>query len=176
MTTHEWSDTATGHTFGAYEIRRVGTSRWSIEVNASLKPTLGHRDSDDVRLFNSLRSARATALHLEVVRVRRIKLIRHVTLSIVMLGLSVAFYSAMSAGTEVNRLELFTLAAVSVFVALSESLDAFVLLVADGWDHRYEVPKLSRLDKYVSLAVISALWRKPRSRTSCQQSNVRTLT
>jgi hypothetical protein len=98
---------------------------------------------------------------LEVVRVRRIKLIRHVTLSIIMFGLSVGFYLTMAAGSEVNRLEWFSLSAVAIFVALSEGLDAFVLVVADGWDHRYEVPSVTFIDKHVSLVVIATLWPRP---------------
>ena len=104
-------------------------------------------------------------------------LVRHVTLSMVMFGMSVGFYLTMAAGTEANRLVWFTLSGVAVFVALSEGLDAFVLVVAGSWDHRYEVPRLSIVDQVVSFTVISALW--PRSEpvnTHEDIESVRTLT
>jgi hypothetical protein len=146
-------------------------------IDASVRPAARRRRLDDGKIFLSLPSARAAALHLEVVRVRRVKLIRHVTLSIVMFGTSIGFYLTMLAGSEVNRLEWFTLSAVAMFVALSEGLDAFVLVVADGWDYRYEVPKLSIIDRFVSLVVISTLWPRPeRADTTDDVQKVRSLT
>jgi hypothetical protein len=148
-----------------------------MEVDASVKPPIHRRRLDDGRVFPSLKSARAAALHLEVVRVRRIKLIRHMTLSMVMFGMSVGFYLTMVAGTEANRLEWFTLSGVAIFVALSEGLDAFVLIVADGWDHRYDVPRLSIVDRVVSFTVISALWPRPEPVNTHEDiESVRTLT
>lgn len=161
MTTLEWSETEDGYTSGGYQITRTGTRQWTVNVGTSTKPPIHRRRQDDSQVFHSLRSARAAALHLEVVRVRRAKLIRHVTLSMVMLGMSVGFYLAMAAGSQTNRLEWFTLSGVAIFIALSEGLDAFVLMVADGWDRIYEAPKLSIVDRFVSFMVISALW--PRS-------------
>jgi hypothetical protein len=121
-------------------------------------------------MFNSLRTARAAALHLEVVRVRRIKLIRHVTLSIVMLGLSVVFYLTMSAGNEANRLEWFALAGASLVIALSEGIDAFAVVVADGWDYGYQAPRISILDRFVLSVVTSTVWPKPRPVATCDQT------
>jgi hypothetical protein len=177
MTTLEWSETEGGYTSGGYLITRTGTRQWSMEVDTSVKPPMRRRPRDDGRSFHSLGSARAAALHLEVVRVRRIKLIRHVTLSMVMFGMSVGFYLTMAAGSEANRLEWFTLSGVAIFAALSEGLDAFVLVVADGWDHRYEVPRLSIVDRVVSFTVISALWPRPEPvNTHEDMESVRTLT
>ena len=93
-----------------------------------------------------------------------------------MFGMSVGFYLAMAAGSETNRLEWFTLSGVAIFVALSEGVDAFVLMVADGWDHRYEVPRLSIVDRFVSFAVISALWPRPEAVNASEEiERVRTL-
>jgi hypothetical protein len=177
MTTLEWNETDSGYRSGPYQISPVGSGQWSLEADPSLKPPVRQGSSDDAGIFKSLKSARAAALHLEIVRVRRAKLIRHVTLSIVAFGLSVAFYLTMSASSETNRLEWFVLAGAALFIALSEGLDAFVLLVEDGWDYRYEVPKLSMLDRSVSSVVISAVWRQPVPiKTSEQSVLVRPLT
>jgi hypothetical protein len=83
----------------------------------------------------------------------------------------------MIQGTQANGLEWFVLAGVALYIALSEGLDAFVLLVSDGWDHRYEVPKVTALDRIVSSAVIPVLWRRPTSlRPTREQERVRPLT
>jgi len=177
MTTFERSETEDGYTSSGYQITRTGARRWAVEVDSSVKPPIRRRRCDDRREFSSLRSARAAALHLEIVRVRRIKLIRHVTLSMFMFAMSVGFYLTMLAGSVTNRLELFTLSGLAIFVALSEGLDAFVLVVADGWDHLYEVPRLSRVDRVVSATVISTLWPRPEAvGTPGETESVRTLT
>jgi hypothetical protein len=94
-----------------------------------------------------------------------------------MFGLSVAFYATMSASPVTNRLEWFALAVATLVVALSEGLDAFVLVVADGWDRIYEVPELSIVDRSVSFAVVSALWPRPEPvSTDDQREIVRPLT
>jgi hypothetical protein len=177
MTTLEWSETEDGHVSSGYLITRMGPAQWVLHVDASLIPPGKRPRTKHERPFASLRSARAAALHLEVVRVRRIKLIRHTSLAIAMFAMSVAFYVTMMAGTAANRLELFTLAGVSLVVSLSEGLDAFVLLVADGWDHRYEVPRVTVIDRTVTSAVVSTLWPKVRQVSiSEQMASVRPLT
>jgi hypothetical protein len=177
MTTLEWSETEEGYESAGYRIKRFGTHEWTIEFDPSELPTLARRRSTDVRVFGSLKSARAGALHMEVVRIRSLKLIRHVTLSLMMLCLSVGSYVTMATGTQTNRLEWFVLAGAALFIGLSEGLDAFVLLVSDGWDHLYEVPKVTALDRIISSAVTSALWRRPISeRPVHEQERVRPLT
>ena len=177
MTTLEWSETQEGYESAGYQIKRFGTHEWTINCDRSELPTFSGRRSTDIRVFGSLKSARAAALHMEVVRIRRLKLIRHVTLSPIALFLSVGSYVTMATGTQANRLEWFVLAGAALYIALSEGVDAFVLLVSDGWDHRYEVPKVTRLDRIISSAVTSDLWRKPMSERPVQeQERVRPLT
>lgn len=169
MTTLEWNETNDGYTSGGYQITRAGAKRWSMELDTSLIPPVVQRRSSEARMFRSLRSARAAALHLEAVRIRRIKLIRHVSLSIVLFGLSVGFYLTMSAGSETNGLEWFTLSAIALVLALSEGLDVFVLPVADGWDRRYDVPRISTVDRVVSHMVLSTVWPKRRTVNSSDE-------
>jgi len=160
MTTLEWQDAHGTYVCDGYRIEPESRHRWLLTLDDPRIRMIVGRRFQAGRTFGSLRSARAAALHLEVVKVRRIKLIRHVTVSIVMIGLSVAFYLTMSAGTETSRLEWFGLAGAALVLALREGVDAFALAVADGWDHRYEVPRISMVDRIVSSAVVAALWRK----------------
>jgi hypothetical protein len=177
MTTLKWSETTNGYRSGGYRLTRAGARRWSMECDASMQPGAGNRRSDEPWVFDSLRSARAAAIHLEVVRVRRIKLIRHATLAIAMFGLSIVFYLTMSAGTEATRLEWFTIAGIALVMSLSESLDAFVLVVADGWDHLYEVPRLTLIDTVVAGVVVATLWpRRQATGPTGDVSKIRTLT
>ena len=160
MRTLEWSETEDGHVSSGYVITLMGPSHWFLRVDESLSPPSRQQPTKHERQFASLRSARAAARHLEVVRVRRIKLIRHISLAFAIFAMSVAFYFTMMAGTAANRLEWFALAVISLVVSLSEGLDAFVLLVADGWDHRYEVPEVTVIDRTVTSVVVSTLWPK----------------
>jgi hypothetical protein len=177
MTTLEWSETEEGYESAGYQIRRLGAHGWTISFDSPELPTIARRGSTDIRVFGSLKSARAAALHLELVRIRRLKLIRHVALSLMMFCLSVVSYVAMATGTQSYRLEWFVLAGAALFIGLSEGLDAFVLVVSDGWDHRYEVPKVTTLDRIISLVATSTLWRKPISeRPTNEQERVRPLT
>jgi len=177
MTTLEWSETEEGYESAGYQIKRFGTYGWTIGFDSSELPTIARRGSTDIRVFGSLKSARAAALHMELVRIRRLKLIRHVALSLMMFSLSVVSYVTMASGTLTYRLEWFVLAGAALFVGLSEGLDAFVLVVSDGWDHRYEVPKVTVLDRIISSVVTSTFWRKPISaRPTNEQERVRTLT
>ena len=177
MTTLEWSETEEGYESAGYQIKRLGTHEWTIAIDSPELPTVARRGSTDVRVFGSLKSACAEALHMELVRIRRLKLIRHVTLSIMMLCLSVGSYVTMATGAQTNRLEWFVLAGAALFVGLSEGLDAFVPLVSDGWDHSYEVPKVTALDRIISSAVTSTFWRKPISaQPTSEQERVRPLT
>ena len=176
MTSLEWIETEDGYRSGGYEITRRGASQWSIQVDSTLKPPLRRPRSNDEWTFRSLKSARAAALHLEIVRVRRVKLIRHVTLSIVTFGLAVGCYLTMTAAAEMNQLSWFVLSGFALVASLSEGLDAFVLVVSDGWDYRYEVPKLSVLDRSVSFLIVSTLWPKPKSvEASLEPVSVRVL-
>ena len=169
MTTLDWSETEHGYVSSGYLITRPpGEIRWALRVDASLIPPV-RRTTSHARPYASLQSARAAALHLEVVRIRRIKVIRHITLSLVAFVLSVAFYFTMMSGTAANRLEWFALAGIALVVSLSEGLDAFVLIVADGWDHRYEVPRVTVTDRIVASMVVSTLWPKPHQASETRQ-------
>jgi hypothetical protein len=177
VTTLEWSETQEGYESAGYRIKRSGTHGWTIRCDPSELPNVTRRGSADMRVFGSLQSARAAALHMELVRIRRLKLIRHVALSLMMLSLSVGFYVAMATGTQTYRLEWFVLAGAALFIGLSEGLDAFVLVVSDGWDHRYEVPRVTALDRIIPFVVTSNLWRKPISaQPTHKQERVRPLT
>jgi len=177
MTPLEWSETEEGYESAGYQIKRFGTHGWTIYCDRPELPTVARRGSTDIRVFSSLKSARAAALHMELVRIRRLKLIRHVTLSLMMLCLSVGSYVTMATGTQTNRLEWFVVAGAALFVGLSEGLDVFVLVVSDGWDHRYEVPKVTVLDRIISSAATSTFWRRPVSaRSTNEQERVRPLT
>lgn len=177
MTDIDWIETDDGYTGSGYRISRVGSGQWSVGTDGSSSSSCRPHLGDDPRTFSSLKSARAAALHLEITGVRRIKLIRHLTVSILMGGLSVAFYLMMSAATAATRLEWFVVSGVALVVALSEGLDAFVLLVQNGWDHEHDVPRITIVDKVLSMAVVSTLLPKhPPVTTGEHTVHVRPLT
>ena len=157
MTTLEWHETAGAYVCDGYRITRSTEREWMLALDASRIRTVARRGRHRSQSFGALRSARAAALHLEVIRVRRIKRIRHITLAFVMALVSIASYLTMAAGTPARRLEWFAVSSVAIVLAFNEGIDAFVLMVSDGWDHKYEVPRLTVVDRLVACLVTATL-------------------
>ncbi len=164
MSSFDWHHTRETDRCNGYRIRRVDAERasWVLEFDGTDAIPLGLRSRDAGRRYRSLRCARAAAVHMEVVRLRRLKLTRHWFLSAVLLTTSVGFYLTMEAADQSSRIEWF-LAALAVFVVgFSEGLDGVVILISDGWDHAYDVPRITRIDTWIGRTM--ARLRTPTSR------------
>ena len=85
------------------------------------------------------------------------KRIRHVTLAFVLAFVSVASYLTMAAATPARQLEWFIVSGVALIFAFNEAVEAFVLVVSDGWDHKYEVPPVTVIDRTVASLVTGTL-------------------
>jgi len=144
----EWVDSDGIHRCDGYTIECVDSSSmsWSLRLDPSHLP-LGLTPRDSGRRYRNLRSARAAATHLEITRLRRMKFIRHGILAVVSLIASVVSYQMISLPHQGATLEWFAAALITMYIALSESLSGLLLLIDDGWDQRYEVPRITRLDR-----------------------------
>lgn len=123
-------------------------------VSAETMP-MGVWKRDLGKRFTTLRAARAAAVHIEVVRLRRIKQARHVALASVFFVAAVWFYHLMALPAQWYRVELFAAATIALVVALSEGLAAFLMVIDDGWDYLYEVPRITFLDRAIAALLLS---------------------
>ncbi len=157
MTTLEWLEADGAYVCDGYRITRSSDHEWMLTLDASRIRSVVRRGRHRSQRFGSLRSARAAALHLEVVTVRRMKRIRHVTLAFVLAFVSVASYLTMAASTPARQLEWFVVSGIALVFAFNEGLGALVLTVSDGWDHKYEVPRVTLVDRIVAGLVTRTL-------------------
>lgn len=139
-----------------YRIDRVRDdgAPWLLTLERVRWPRFVRRARRDGERFWSLRSACAEALHMEVVRVRSAKLTRHIVLAVLLMLTAGGLYGAMTLASEPTRIQWFAVSLVVVAIAWSEALSAFMIATSGGWDHGYEVPHLTWIDRGVTRATI----------------------
>ena len=147
-----WDENGDTHRSRGYRIDhlRDDDPPWLLTLEDVTWPRFVVSARSDGERFRTLRSARAAALHMEVMRVRTAKLTRHIVLALMLLAAAGLLYSAMNVSTESSRIEWFVASLAALVLAWSEALSAFVILISEGWDHGYEVPRLSWIDRGVS--------------------------
>lgn len=141
-------------------IARIGDARsdWSI---CCAVPPIGLWKRDLAKRFTTLTAARAAVVHMEVVRLRRIKQARHLVLTAVFSASAVWSYQIMALPEQWYRVEWFAVATIAVVVALSECLSAFLMVIDDGWDYRYEVPRITVVDRLIARMFLTYPSRRP---------------
>jgi len=149
-----------------YRIERTGSADkpWVITFGDNAAAPLGLLPRDSGKAYPSLRVARAAATHLEVLRERRIKFVRHVVLAILWAIVAVTAYRIMAAPDQPLQLEWFAVALVAVFFFLNETLEGFLVAIDEGWDRFYEIRSVSRTDRIIARAIFFA--RAPLTRSS----------
>jgi len=161
MTTLEWEQSGNTYYRNGLRIDKLDAPDAAWVLDADILPVgVWHRDLG--KRYRTLRLARAAAVHMEVVRLRRMKQARHVSLVAVLLFASVWSYRVMERPDQVYRVEWFALAVLAIALALNEGVGAFVMTVDDGWDYRYEVPRVTFLDR----AIAGVLLQYPARRTN----------
>ncbi len=153
MTTIERDDLGDRLCDNALQIERIGDggTDWSLSCVA-LPIGLWKRDLG--KRFATQRGARAGVVQLEVVRLRRIKQARHLVLTAVFSASAVWSYQIMALPDQWYRVEWFVAATFAVVAALSEGLSAFLMVIDDGWDYRYEVPRITLVDRAIAGIVL----------------------
>ncbi|MCL1598643.1 MAG: hypothetical protein M3094_05630, partial [Actinomycetia bacterium] len=128
-----------------------GGSDWLLSCAA---PPIGLWKRDLGKRFTTLRAARAAVVQMEVVRLRRIKQARHLVLTAVFSMSAVWAYQIMALPDQWYRVEWFVAATFAVAAALSEGLSSFLMVIDDGWDYRYEVPRITLVDRVIAGVVL----------------------
>ncbi len=147
------SETAAARHGRAARLRivEVGDGTWRL-VGDPVPVGVWRHDLE--RRYHSRRAARTGAVHLEVVRVRRMKLTRHLVMTVVFATAAWWSHGLVERPGEVHRIEWFAVAVVGAVLALSEMLAAFLLTIDNGWDPGYEVPQVTALDRFVGRVVL----------------------
>jgi hypothetical protein len=151
-----WDEKDDIYRANGYRIDRVRDegAPWLLTLERVRWPRFVRQARRDGHRFWSLRSACAAALHMEVVRVRCAKLTRHIVLAVLLLLTAGVLYAVMTLASEPTRVEWFAGSLVVVGIAWSEALSAFMIATSGGWDHGYEVPTLTWIDRGVTRAII----------------------
>jgi hypothetical protein len=156
MTSLVWDEKDDTYRSNGYRIvhLRGDGAPWLLTLENVRWPRFVVRARSDGERFRSLRAARGAAVHMEIARVRSAKLTRHIVLSVFLMVAAALLYSVMSVSAETSRIEWFAASLVALVMAWSEALSAFMILISEGWDYGYDVPRLSWIDRGVSGAAI----------------------
>jgi len=145
-----------------YRIDRIGSVEkpWVVGFDESGVIPLGLFHRDSAKAYPSRRIARAAVVHLEVLRERRIKFVRHVVLAALWLALAVVAYNVMASPGQRFQIEWFAVVLVAAFFFLSETLEGFLVVIDEGWDRFYEIRSVSRTDRFIARLVFLPFARR----------------
>lgn len=148
MTVPGWTSDGTVHRHEGYRIEPAPgqAGGWILHVQEPPHPVLA--SIDDAR-FDSLKAAKAAAIHHRMMVTRRTKMIRHGILAIAGVLTMVVTFAFMGLGPSTSRGVGFVVGLVAVFLTLRELVGLIVLLTSHGWDYAYDKPKLSMLDRAI---------------------------
>lgn len=156
MTTLEWGRSDDRCTARTLRIERDDDAPSdSIWLLCAERPPIGVWKRDLDKRFSTLGAARAAARHIDVVRLRRVKQARHVVLTCLFSASAIWSYQIMALPEQWYRVEWFAVATIAIVVALSEGLSAFLMVIDDGWDYLYEVPRITIVDRAIARTVLS---------------------
>lgn len=154
----DWGDPrASTSQSNGYRIEKIGPTHrpWVVGFEGYGVVPLGLYSREAGKAYASRKGACAGAVHLEVCRVRRLKLARHIVLSVVFGLAAIAAYVTMAAPTQTYRIELFVLALAAMTLALSEGLEALLIIIDEGWDYLYELRHVSPVDRFIGRIIFS---------------------
>jgi len=162
------------HTSG-YRIDKSGfrDKPWVIRFDESDIIPLGLFRYDSSSAYPTRRMAFAAAAHLEVLRERRIKFVRHVVLATLWAVAAVGAYIVMATPEQAFQVEWFAIALAAAFFCLNETLEGFLVVIDEGWDRFYEIRSVSRVDRLVAGVVFLPFIRARRPENDVDSVAVR---
>lgn len=159
----------------AYRVDKIGSHAkpWVIRFDDSGAVPLGLFHGDSWTAYPTRRLALAAVAHLEVLRERRIKFVRHIVLAAFWAAAAVVAYIVMAVPEQAFQIEWFAVALVAVFFFLNETLEGFLVVIDEGWDRFYEIRTVSRTDRLIARVVFSPFARMRRSEIDVDSGVVR---
>jgi len=164
------------HTTGC-RIDKIGfeDEPWVVGFDEPGGIPLGLFPRDFRRAYPTRRLARSAEAHLNVLRERRIKFVRHVVLAIVWAVAAVFAYTVMAAPGQPFQVEWFVVALVAAFFFLSETLEGFLVVIDEGWDRFYEIRRVTPTDRFIARVVFDPFSRRGRSHADAEANRVRVI-
>ena len=174
MTVPGWTLDGSIHRHDGYAIEPVPGGGWVVRVREPHHPVL---ETIENAHFDSLKSAKAAAIHHRLLVTRRTKMIRHAVLALAGVLVVTPTFAIVAPGNANGRVVWFVIGLVVLLLTLRELVGLVMLLLSHGWDYAYDRPRLSRLDTAIADMVI-ALTHSPRAtvRAGDAQSPVHVVT
>ncbi|GMQ99076.1 MAG: hypothetical protein BMS9Abin17_1626 [Acidimicrobiia bacterium] len=160
-----------------YRIDKIGSEEepWVVGLDDPGVIPLGLFSRDFTKAYPTRRLACAAEAHLEVLRERRIKFVRHVVLATVWAVAAVVAYIVMAAPGQPFQVEWFVVAFVAAFFFLSETLEGFLVVIDEGWDRFYEIRRVTRTDRFIARVVFHPFSRRGRPYAEAESPRVRVI-
>lgn len=149
MTTIGWETIGRSHRRDGYRIDPADgepPGGWVVTVDETgfaLVEDMG------VTRFRSLTSAKAAVVHHRLAVIRRTRLLRHLVLTVSAFFSMIPVFALMGPGASTRRVVFFAIGLVLLFVAMRELVGMVTILSSGGWDHGYDIPRLTVVDRLV---------------------------
>ncbi len=157
MTAPGWMLDGSVHRYDGYGIEPVPGGGWVVRVREPHHPVL---ETIEDAHFDSLKSAKAAAIHHRMMVTRRTKMIRHAVLALAGVLVVIPTFAFVAPGTSNGRIAWFVIGLIVLLMTLRELVGLVMLLLSHGWDYAYDRPRLSWLDTAIG-DFVSALAHAP---------------
>jgi hypothetical protein len=154
MTVPGWTLDGSVHRHDGYAIEPVPGGGWVVRVREPHHPVL---ETIEDAHFDSLKSAKAAAIHHRMMVTRRTKMIRHAVLALTGVLVVIPAFAIVAPGNANGKVVWFGIGLVVLLLTLRELVGLVMLLLSQGWDYAYDRPKLSRLDTAIADMVIALM-------------------
>lgn len=135
-----------------YRIDRIREGRilWLLHFDDTAAVPAGFRPDAVEWKYRSLPSAKAAAIHVEMLRRRRVKIMRHAFWGVVF-GLAALLVFATLGDVGRNaRLAAFVIGLVCTGLALREMTHGIIMYSSGSWDYLYEAPHVTAIDTQIA--------------------------
>jgi hypothetical protein len=153
MAFFEWTQSA-NDTLSAdgYRIDRIreGRTIWLLHFDDRLRVPAGFRPGAVDWKYRSLTSAKAAAVHVEMQRRRRVKIMRHAFWGVVFSVAAVVVFATLGEMDRSARLVWFAVGMICTGLALREMTHGIIMFSSGSWDYLYEAPRVTVVDSFIA--------------------------
>jgi hypothetical protein len=135
-----------------YRIDRVREGRilWLLRFDDSTRVPAGFRPGVVEWSYRSLSSAKAAAIHVEMQRRRRVKIMRHAFWGVLFGLAALLVFATLSDMGRNARLAAFVFGLLCAGLALREMTHGIIMYSSGSWDYLYEAPHVTAVDTQIA--------------------------
>lgn len=135
-----------------YRIDRIreGRIRWLLHFDDRGRVPAGFRPDAVEWKYDSMASAKAAAIHVEMLRRRRVKIMRHAFMGVLLGLVALLVFASLGDVGRNARLAMFIFGLVCTGLALREMTHGIIMYSSGSWDYLYEAPHLTTLDTQIA--------------------------